>query len=112
VRDVRNSSPETGAPRRQALQALGWTEGRNVRLDVRWAAGDAGRMRTIVAEVVKQQPDAILVETTPQVAALMRENRSIPMVFVNVSDPIASGFVASIARPGVPPKSGFLPPSG
>jgi putative ABC transport system substrate-binding protein len=85
---------------RQALQALGWTEGRNVRTDVRWAAGDVGRMRTIVAEVVKQQPDAILVETTPQVAALMRENRSIPMVFVNVADPIASGFIASMARPG------------
>jgi putative ABC transport system substrate-binding protein len=85
---------------RQELQALGWTEDRNVRTDVRWAAGDAGRMRTIVAEVVKQQPDAILVETTPQVAALMRENRTIPMVFVNVSDPVASGFVASMARPG------------
>jgi putative tryptophan/tyrosine transport system substrate-binding protein len=85
---------------RQELQALGWTEDHNVRTDVRWAAGDASRMRTIVAEVVKQQPDAILVETTPQVAALMRENRTIPMVFVNVSDPIASGFVASMARPG------------
>jgi putative ABC transport system substrate-binding protein len=85
---------------RQKLQALGWTEGRNIRTGVRWATGDAGRMRAIVTEVVRQQPEAILAETTPQVAALMQENREIPMVFVNVSDPIASGFVASLARPG------------
>ena len=84
----------------EELQALGWTTGRNVRIDYRWAAGDADRMRTFAKEEVKQRPDVMLIETTPQVAAFMQENRTIPIVFVNVSDPIGSGFVSSLAHPG------------
>jgi ABC-type uncharacterized transport system substrate-binding protein len=84
----------------EGLQGLGWTDGRNIRTDTRWAGGDADRMRSFAKEVVKQKPDVMLIETTPQVAAFMQESRTIPIVFVNVSDPIGSGFVASLARPG------------
>ncbi len=87
-------------PFRQRLQALGWTEGRNIRTDYRWVTGDIDRLRTIAKEVVEQSPDLIVAETTAAVAALSRESRTIPIVFVNVSDPIGSGFVASLARPG------------
>jgi len=85
---------------REGLQALGWADGRNLRTDYRWAAGDADRMRSFAKEVVKQRPEVMLIETTPQVAAFMQESRTIPIVFVNVSDPIGSGFVASLAHPG------------
>jgi putative tryptophan/tyrosine transport system substrate-binding protein len=88
-----------GSAFRQGLQALGWTDGRNVRTDYRWVTGDIDRVR-LAKEVVEQQPDVIVVETTPGVAALSRESRIIPMIFVNVSDPVGSGFVASLARPG------------
>jgi putative tryptophan/tyrosine transport system substrate-binding protein len=84
---------------RQELQALGWADGRTVRTDYRWVTGDIDRAR-LAKEVVEQQPDVIVIETTPGVAALSRESRTIPMVFVNVSDPIGSGFVANLARPG------------
>jgi putative tryptophan/tyrosine transport system substrate-binding protein len=84
---------------REGLQALGWTSGRNVRIDYRWVTGDIDRM-SLAKEVVEQQPDVILVETTPAVAALARESTTIPIVFVNVSDPIGGGFVASLAHPG------------
>jgi putative ABC transport system substrate-binding protein len=85
---------------RQGLQALGWTDGRNLRTDYRWVIGDIDRRRIIAKEVVEQQPDMIVAETTVGVAALSQESRTIPIVFVNVSDPIRSGFVASLARPG------------
>src|SRR5262249_32217964 len=85
---------------REGLQALGWADGRNLRTDYRWAAGDADRMRSFAKEVVKQRPEVMLIETTPQVAAFMQESRTIAIVFVNVSDPIGSGFVASLAHPG------------
>jgi putative ABC transport system substrate-binding protein len=88
-----------GSAFRQGLQALGWTDGRNVRTDYRWVTGDIDRVR-LAKEVVEQQPDVIVVETTPGVAALSRESRTIPMIFVNVSDPVGSGFVANLARPG------------
>ena len=84
---------------RQKLQALGWTDGRNIRADYRWVTGDIDRMQ-LAKEVVEQKPDLIVAETTVAVAALSRESRTIPIVFVNVSDPIGSGFVASLARPG------------
>jgi putative ABC transport system substrate-binding protein len=84
---------------RQELQALGWADGRTVRTDYRWVTGDIDRAR-LAKEVVEQQPDVIVIETTPGVAALSRESRTIPMVFVNVSDPVGSGFVANLARPG------------
>src|SRR5207249_1710265 len=85
---------------RQRLQALGWTDGRNIRTDYRWVIADVDRRRMIAREVIRQQPEVIVAETTPGVAALSRESRAIPIVFVNVSDPIGSGFVASLARPG------------
>src|SRR5262245_12459217 len=83
---------------RQGLQKLGWT-GRNVRIAYRWAAGDANRMRTLARELVALQPDAIFAVTTPAVAALLGDTRSVPIVFVRVSDPVGSGLVGSLAKP-------------
>jgi putative tryptophan/tyrosine transport system substrate-binding protein len=83
---------------RQGLQKLGWT-GRNVRIAYRWAAGDANRMQTAARELVALQPDAILAVTTPAVAALLGETRTVPIVFARVSDPVASGFVRNLAKP-------------
>jgi putative tryptophan/tyrosine transport system substrate-binding protein len=82
------------------LSRLGWTDGRNLRMDVRWAAADMDRMRMSAKELVDLQPDVILADTTPTTAALQRETRTIPIVFVIVSDPVGAGFVASLARPG------------
>jgi putative ABC transport system substrate-binding protein len=83
----------------QGLQALGWNDGRNIRTDYRWVTGDVDRVR-IAKEVVAQRPDVIVAETTVAVAALSHESHTIPIVFVNVSDPIGSGFVSSLAHPG------------
>jgi putative tryptophan/tyrosine transport system substrate-binding protein len=83
----------------QGLGGLGWTEGRNLRIDVRWAPG-SDRMRTSAKELVDLQPDVILANSTPVTAALRRETRTIPIVFVIVSDPVGTGFVASLPRPG------------
>lgn len=82
------------------LQQLGWTEGRNVRVHTRWAAGDIGRMQAYAKELVALLPDVILARTTPVTAALLRETRTIPIVFVGASDPVGDGFAASMARPG------------
>src|SRR6266540_6432399 len=84
----------------QGLQALSWTDGRNIRIDYRWELGDIDRRQTLAKEIIEQRPDVIVAEYTVRVAALARESRTIPIVFVNVSDPIGSGFVASLARPG------------
>jgi len=84
----------------QGLAELGWTDGRNVRMDVRWAAGNVDRIRTLAKELVDLQPDVILANTTPVTAALHRETQTIPIVFVLVFDPVGSGFVASLPRPG------------
>ena len=84
---------------RERLQALGWTNGRNVRIDYRWVTGDIDRV-SLASEIVEQQPDVILAESTAAVAALSRASSTIPIVFVNVGDPIGGGFVASLARPG------------
>ena len=84
----------------QGLAELGWSEGRNLRMDVRWAAGDLDRVRMYAKELVTLQPDVILVDSTPQTAALQRETSTIPIVFVVVSDPIGSGFVTGLPRPG------------
>jgi putative ABC transport system substrate-binding protein len=81
----------------QALVALGWTDGRNVRMDVRWYGDDTDRMRALAQELVGLQPDVIV--TTLATAAVHRETRTIPIVFVNVSDPVASGIVARLDRP-------------
>jgi len=82
------------------LSKLGWTDGQNLRIDVRWTAGDLERARFLAKELVELKPDVILAGTTPATAALQRETRTIPMVFVNVSDPVGSGFVARLPQPG------------
>jgi putative tryptophan/tyrosine transport system substrate-binding protein len=84
----------------KGLGELGWTDGRNVRTDVRWAGGSVDRARMYAKELVDLQPDVILAESTPQTAALQRETRTIPIVFVNVSDPVGSGFIAGLSHPG------------
>jgi putative tryptophan/tyrosine transport system substrate-binding protein len=85
---------------RVGIRERGWTEGDNVRVDYRWAAGVAERFQTAAAELVALKPDVILADTTPAVAALKRETLTTPFVFVRVHDPIGSGFVQSLARPG------------
>jgi ABC-type uncharacterized transport system substrate-binding protein len=84
----------------QALAALGWTEGRNLQTDIRWSAGDVTRASTFAKELVALQPEVILSNTTPVTAALQRETRIVPIVFLVVSDPIGSGFVETLAQPG------------
>jgi len=84
----------------QALQQLGWTEGRNVQIDTRSAAGDAAEIRRRAAELVASAPDVILSTGNAGVRPLLQETRIIPIVFNNVVDPIGAGFVASMARPG------------
>ena len=84
----------------QGLQELGWTDGRNVRIDYRWAAADADRYRTYAAELVALSPDVILSSASASVAALLQTTRTVPIVFVNVIDPVGAGFVARLARPG------------
>jgi putative tryptophan/tyrosine transport system substrate-binding protein len=84
---------------REGLQALGWTNGRNVRIDYRWVTADIDRV-SLAKEIVELQPDIILVESTAAVAALSRAGSTIPIVFVNLGDPIGGGFVESLARPG------------
>src|SRR3984893_7146906 len=84
----------------QELQKLGWSKDHTVRFDYRWAAGDPERISTFAKEVVDARPDVIVGHTTVAVAALLRETRTIPIVFVGVTDPIGSGFVTSLARPG------------
>ena len=85
---------------REGLQKLGWTEGRNIRIDTRWGALDAEAMQRFAKELVGLQPDLILSQSTPNTAALLQQTRTIPIVFVQVTDPVGSGFVASISRPG------------
>jgi putative tryptophan/tyrosine transport system substrate-binding protein len=84
----------------QGLSELGWTENRNLRMDVRWAAGNIDSIRMFAKELVDLQPDVILSEGTPATAAFQRETRTIPIVFAAVSDPVGSGFVAGLPRPG------------
>jgi len=84
----------------QGLQELGWNEGQNIRIDYRWAAADPERMRAHAVELVALAPDLILANTTPVVVALRQATRTIPIVFVQVVDPIGPGFVSSLARPG------------
>src|SRR5947207_1350384 len=81
---------------RQQLERAGWTEGRNVRFDVRWGAGDLERLRRHAAELVSLTPDAAFGDSTPAIAALQKETRTIPIVFVGGSNPVGSGFVTSL----------------
>ena len=86
---------------RQGLKELGWSDGRNVRIDIRWGAADAERMRKHSAELVALAPDVILAAGgTPTVSALQQMTRTVPIVFVGVADPVGGGFVASLASPG------------
>jgi putative ABC transport system substrate-binding protein len=84
----------------QALQELGWTDGRNVRIDTRWAAGDAERFRRYAVELVALSPDVILASGGTGVGALLQVSRTIPIVFTQTQDPVGAGYVDSLARPG------------
>jgi putative tryptophan/tyrosine transport system substrate-binding protein len=84
----------------QALADLGWTDVRNVHMDVRWAGGDINRIRALARELVGLQPDIIVAGGTLPIAALQRETPRIPIAMLNVADPVASGFVAALNRPG------------
>ncbi|MGB8083112.1 MAG: ABC transporter substrate binding protein, partial [Pseudolabrys sp.] len=84
----------------RGLQQLGWTDGRNIRIDYRWGAGDADNMRKYAAELVALAPDVILASGTASVAPLLQATRTVPIVFVQVTDPVGAGFVDSLAHPG------------
>ena len=84
----------------QGLQQLGWTDGRNVRIDIRWAAADPDRFRQYAAELVALAPDAIFASGGSGVGPLLQATRILPIVFVQVTDPVGAGFVDSLARPG------------
>jgi ABC-type uncharacterized transport system substrate-binding protein len=85
---------------RGSLAKLGWTEGSNFQIELRWASDDPDRMKTFAKELVDLRPDAILSVTTPVTNALVRETQTIPIVIVTVADPMASGFVTNVGRPG------------
>jgi putative tryptophan/tyrosine transport system substrate-binding protein len=82
------------------LKELGWIEGRNLRLDIRWGAADDERNRRYAAELVALVPDVILADTSQTVGALQKATRTIPIVFAGATDPVGAGFVESLARPG------------
>jgi putative ABC transport system substrate-binding protein len=84
---------------REGLQTLGWTEGRNIRIDTRWAA-EVNLMPRFAKELIALQPDLILANYTPTTAAVLQQTRTIPIIFAVVTDPVGSGFVASFPRPG------------
>jgi putative ABC transport system substrate-binding protein len=84
----------------QALQTLGWRDGQNVHLDVRWSAGDPERTRSNAEKLLASTPDLIVAVTTANLTALLRATRTIPIVFLQVSDPVAQGFVPNLVRPG------------
>ena len=84
----------------EGLQKLGWTEGRNIRIGTRWVAPDAESMRRLAKELIALQPDLLLSSSTPTTSALLQQTRTIPILFAIVADPVGSGFVASLSRPG------------
>jgi putative tryptophan/tyrosine transport system substrate-binding protein len=84
----------------QGLQEAGWADGRTVKIDTRWAAGDAGQFPKYAAELIALEPDVILATTTPAVMASQQASRTVPIVFVGVIDPVGSGLIASMSRPG------------
>jgi putative ABC transport system substrate-binding protein len=101
---MRENDPDPGNPGFsafiQALAGLGWTDGRNVRIDLQWGGGDVNRMRAIAQELVGLQPDIILTGGTPETVAVQRETRTIPIVFEGPADPVASGIVPRLNQPG------------
>jgi putative ABC transport system substrate-binding protein len=84
----------------QALQAVGWADGRNIQIDVRWAGGTVDRIQSVAKELVDLQPQVVFAMTTPSVNAVRGESRTIPIVFTQVTDPVAQGLVESLDRPG------------
>ena len=84
----------------QGLQQLGWTEGRNMRIDLRWAAGDADRNRGYAAELIALAPEVILASGGSTVSALLQLTRTVPIVFTQTPDPVGAGYVESLAHPG------------
>src|SRR6266849_10478551 len=84
----------------QALQQLGWTDGRNVRIDYRWPAGDADKARKYAAELVALAPDVILAVSSTSLAPLLQATPTVPIVFLGIVDPVGTGFVNSLSRPG------------
>jgi putative tryptophan/tyrosine transport system substrate-binding protein len=98
-----DSDPE-GQPRiaafQRELENLGWTDGRNIQIEYRWASGDAERFRVLAAELVATRPDVLVAHATPSAEALVRATRTIPIIFAAVSDPVGSGLVASLSEPG------------
>jgi putative tryptophan/tyrosine transport system substrate-binding protein len=97
--DDPDSSPRVAAFA-NALQELGWLDGRTVQFDYRWGGGDLDRSRRYATELVALAPDVILVSSGSALAALQSVTRTVPIVFVSVSDPVGAGYVASLARPG------------
>jgi putative ABC transport system substrate-binding protein len=85
---------------REELGKLGWKEGRNIEIDIRWAAADVASMKRFAKELVALQPDLILTQSTPAAGAMLEQTHTIPVVFVLVADPVGSGYVASLPRPG------------
>jgi putative tryptophan/tyrosine transport system substrate-binding protein len=85
---------------REELGKVGWTEGGNIQIDVRWAAADIESMKRFAKELAGLQPDLILTSSTPAAGAMLHQTRTIPIVFVLVADPVGSGYVASLSRPG------------
>ena len=85
---------------KQRLQELGWTDGRNIQIEIRFGEADAGRIRTDAAELVAFTPDVIVGNTTPVIRALRQATSSIPIVMAGVNDPVEQGFVSSLAHPG------------
>jgi putative ABC transport system substrate-binding protein len=84
----------------QVLQQLGWTDGGNVRIDIRWGAGNADDIRKYAAELAALAPDVIFASGTASVGPMLQATRTVPIVFANVADPVGAGFVESLARPG------------
>src|SRR5262245_49251418 len=84
----------------QGLRQLGWVEGQNLRIDIRWNAGDAALARIYAAQLIGLQPDVIVAPSTTNLTVLQQATATLPIVFLQVSDPVAQGFVASVARPG------------
>jgi putative ABC transport system substrate-binding protein len=93
---------------REELRKFGWTEGRNIEIDTRWATADVESMQRFAKEFVALQPDFVLTSSTPATAAMLQQTRTIPIIFVWVADPVGSGFVASLPRPGGN-ATGFIP---
>jgi putative ABC transport system substrate-binding protein len=111
LRALSETDPQAKAQQsafKQELADLGWIDGRTMRMDVRWAAGSTDRARIYAKELVDLQPDVILADSTPEASALHQETRTIPIVFVLVSDPVGEGFIAGLPRPGGN-MTGFIP---